>query len=285
MRMANGPFPWKRGFLKAPGAVLEALDKITSRLIQVAATKRIPRRDIAAGLYAHVGLTIDSDGNIVVRQGNAPRADAGKWSERNSFGWEIVRKDLPMTTKSYSFEAPNFGDAARNGTSMRVIQREVYQRQVFEPRGLLINPEVMADGGDPVVVKFALNETLDRDFREFDRLFLWSLNVLQENTGVTGVYTADATREDFLGSITLSWEVFPPGTVEEVISRLSKVSIGVQKGPPIGVQKGPPSSSGVTGLAGVLFALVAAEGGRSPTGGATSAKRLLPVVPGVSCGA
>lgn len=222
MRMANGPFPWKRGFLKAPGAVLEALDKITSRLIQVAATKRIPRRDIAAGLYAHVGLTIDSDGNIVVRQGNAPRADAGKWSERNSFGWEIVRKDLPMTTKSYSFEAPNFGDAARNGTSMRVIQREVYQRQVFEPRGLLINPEVMADGGDPVVVKFALNETLDRDFREFDRLFLWSLNVLQENTGVTGVYTADATREDFLGSITLSWEVFPPGTVEEVISRLSK---------------------------------------------------------------
>ena len=36
------------------------------------------------------------------------------------------------------------------------------------------------------------------------------------------------------------------------------VSIGVQKGPPIGVQKGPPLSSGVTGMAGVPFALVAA---------------------------
>ena len=71
---------------------------------------------------------------------------------------------------------------------------------------------------------------------------------------------------------------------KEVLLR-TWLSIGVQKGPPIGVQKGPPSSSGVTGLAGVLFALVAAEGGRSPTGGATSAKRLLPVVPGVSCGA
>lgn len=36
------------------------------------------------------------------------------------------------------------------------------------------------------------------------------------------------------------------------------VSIGVQKGPPIGVQKGPRLSSGVTGMAGVPFALVAA---------------------------
>jgi hypothetical protein len=36
------------------------------------------------------------------------------------------------------------------------------------------------------------------------------------------------------------------------------LSIGVQKGPPIGVQKGPPSSSCVTGMAGVPFALVAA---------------------------
>ena len=36
------------------------------------------------------------------------------------------------------------------------------------------------------------------------------------------------------------------------------VSIGVQKGPPIGVEKGPRLSSGVTGMAGVPFALVAA---------------------------
>ena len=37
-----------------------------------------------------------------------------------------------------------------------------------------------------------------------------------------------------------------------------RLSIGVQKGPPIGVQKGPPSSSSVTGMTGAPFALVAA---------------------------
>ena len=44
----------------------------------------------------------------------------------------------------------------------------------------------------------------------------------------------------------------------EVIRFFAELSIGVQKGPPIGVQKGPRLSSGVTGMAGVPFALVAA---------------------------
>jgi hypothetical protein len=221
--LANSPFPWKRGFLKAPATVLSSLENIPSRLVQIAATKRIPKEDIAAGLYVHVGLTVDDDGTVNALQDNKPLTSAGKWSHRNNFGWEIVRTDLPMTTKSYAFEAPNFGDAARNGTSMRVVQRDVYQRQVFEPRGLSIKTEIMADYGKSIIAKFLLNETLDRDYGTFDRLLLWSVNVLQENTGVTGVYASAASREEFLGSLALSWELFPPGTVEEVIARLSKL--------------------------------------------------------------
>lgn len=220
--MADARFPWKRNYNKVPAAVITSLSKIEGKLLQVAATKRVARRAIGAGLYEHVGLTLDAAGAVILKSGNTPLVDAGKWSTRNAFGWEIVRDDLPMTTKSYSFEAPNFGDAARNGTSMRVIQRDVYQRQVFEPRGLLIDTEVLDDRADTVIVKFALNEVLDRDYAEFDRLFLWSLNVLQENTGVTGVYATDATRKDFLGSILLAWEVFRAGSVNEVIARLAK---------------------------------------------------------------
>jgi len=53
---------------------------------------------------------------------------------------------------------------------------------------------------------------------------------------------------------------FPLGLLPkgEFFLYLQDLSIGVQKGPPIGVQKGPPSSSCVTGMAGVPFALVAA---------------------------
>lgn len=219
--MANSPFPWKRGFLKPSSAINDALGKISSRLVQVAATKRIPRSEIASGIYKHVGLRLAADGELEVTTKNTPLSEAGKWSTRNNFGWEITRKDLPMVSKAFSFEAPNFGDAARNGTSMRVVHRDVYQRKIFEPRGLMIVSEVMAETPGSVLVKFSVNETMDRDYHDFDRLLLWSLNILQENTGVTGVYAADASREDFLGSIALSWDVFPPGSVEEVVSRLS----------------------------------------------------------------
>ncbi len=53
-------------------------------------------------------------------------------------------------------------------------------------------------------------------------------------------------------------ESFACDTRSQRASRIRALSIGVQKGPPIGVQKGPRLSSGVTGMAGVPFALVAA---------------------------
>lgn len=220
--MAYRQVPWKRNYLKVPANVEAALDAIESDLMIVAATKKIPIRDIAAGVYAHVGL-LQADGAVVTTGAVPPASDAGKWSERNAFGWDRKRTDWPMVTKTYTFETPNFGDASTYGTHMHVWEREVYQHQVFEPQGMLIEAEVMeARGGDHVLVKFALSPMLNRGQAEFDLMLLWWLNVLQENTGVTGVFASEATRDDFIGTIQLDWEVFPPGTIDEVVERLAR---------------------------------------------------------------
>lgn len=161
-------------------------------------------------------------GGAIVSAGPAlPAADAGKWSQRNAFGYDIRRTDWPMVTKTHVFETPNFGDAATYGSHMHVWEREVYQHQVFEPQGMMIEPELLQDeGGDHVAVKFTLTPILDKRQPEFDTMLLWSVNVLQENTGATGVFAADATRDDYISTITLDWQVFPPGTIDEVIARL-----------------------------------------------------------------
>ena len=44
---------------------------------------------------------------------------------------------------------------------------------------------------------------LNQRARDFDADLLALLNVLQENTGVTGVFASDATREDFIGMVAL----------------------------------------------------------------------------------
>lgn len=214
-------FPWKGNFNKIPPHVLTALDKIEGDLIAIAATKKIARADIARGQYAHIGLTSSGD-EIQTRGPVAPPADAGKWSARNAHGWDRKRTDWPMVQKTYYFETPNFGDAATYGTHMHSWTRDVYQHQVFEPQGMMIEAEPLEDrGGELVVVKFTLTPMLERGQGEFDLMLLWAINVLQENTGVTGVFSSDATHEDFISTITLDWQVFPPGTAEETIARIT----------------------------------------------------------------
>lgn len=62
---------------------------------------------------------------------------------------------------------------------MRSWTKDVYQHQVFEPQGMMIDPTVLEDrGGEHVLVKFALTPLLDREMAEFELMLLWSINVL-----------------------------------------------------------------------------------------------------------
>jgi hypothetical protein len=210
-------FPWKSSFRKLPASIQEALDKINGDLIVVAATKKVRRGDIDAGLYSHVGLATEVE-TILAFGPVQPPADAGKWSGRNAHGWDRKREDWPMVQKSWTFEAPNFGDGARNGWTLHSRTRDVYQHQIFEPQGMTIEPSVLEDrGGEWVIVKFGLAPMLSRAMPEFDLMLLWAINVLQENTGVAGVFPSEATREDYAATIALDWQIFPPGKAEETV--------------------------------------------------------------------
>lgn len=218
--MGEKRFPWKGNFLKVPPKVRAELDKIESDLIAVAAVKSLRLADVQAGVYAHLGLDTDLlDGSVIADGPRTPPEDAGKWSFRNARGWERKRPDLPMVPKSFVWESPNFGDASTYGTHTHYQTRQVYQNQVFEPQGMEIEPTILSQTtGDHVLVKFALTPLLSRGQPEFELMLLWSLNVLQENTGVTGVFSSTATKEDFLGTIQLDWDIFPPGTIDDVVA-------------------------------------------------------------------
>jgi len=217
-------FPWKRNFAKLPPAIAKAVATIKSPLVVVAQTKAIPLSDISAGLYKHVGLSMD--GSVTsARETVLPPANSGKWSVRNVEGWERKRRDLPKITKTYTWETPNYGDAATYGTHMSSRDREVYQVEFDEPRRHAIATEILrASEGDPptVMVKFSIDTLFDKTEVGFEKELLWGLNVLQENTGVAGVFASEATRQDYLNTIALDWEVFPPGTADEVIRLLLK---------------------------------------------------------------
>ena len=214
-------FPWKSGFLKTPANINQSLGLIATDLVLIAGTKKIPITDIERGLYAHLGLRAEN--GFAISSGTIlPPVEVGKWSKRNVEGYEIKRTDLPKITKTFTWETPNFGDGSTYGYHMHSQNREVYQRHFFEPRMLEIDCEVLNDGaGRVALIKFSVAQLLDRKGNAFDNDLLLFLNLLQENTGVNGVYASNASKEDFIGTVALDWDIFPPGTADQVIARLN----------------------------------------------------------------
>lgn len=227
---------WKRNLAKISEQIKARLDELASDRVVVADTKKVPIADVEAGVYRHLGVSSRS-GAIVVGEPVLPPANMGKWSTRNREGWEYPRKDLPKITKTFSWETPNFGDASTYGTHTHYQDREVYQVEAHEPRGYQISTEVLNEPTDAgfVLLKFTVETVLDRTEDGFDLELLWCLNLLQENCGVANVFASDATREDYIATVALDWEVFPPGTADEVIASV------------VGRKKGGDGGGGVMG--------------------------------------
>lgn len=213
--------PWQRNINKIPRAIENRLKQIPSDLVIVAVTKRIKLGDISNGLYDHIGLS-EVQGKLVTSDPILPPADMGRYSEKNIHGWEEILKDQPKVPKTFSWETPNFGDAATYGTHVNHQDRDVYQRKCYEPKRLYINTEVLKppELNRLALIKFSIQVILDRTRVDFKDELLFCLNLLQENVGAVNVYPSNANRDDFIQMFALDWEFFPAGTAEEVVAKI-----------------------------------------------------------------
>jgi hypothetical protein len=84
--------------------------------------------------------------------------------------------------------------------------------------------ELLREDGDDEeprhVFKFQVNAVLRPGSEGFDADLLYALNLLQENVGAVGIFTVDSTREDYLKTITVGWEILPPGERDDIIVKM-----------------------------------------------------------------
>jgi len=150
--------------------------------------------------------------------------DLGEFGRQGVGVIQVGRLALPVLYFQPPYgNCPNFGDASTYGTHLHYQDREVYQREFHEPRMYRLTIEMLraGTGGDnPSAYRIALDHQLDRANPVFEQELLFMLNLLQENVGATGVFASDASREDYLGTLHLDWQVFPPGTQVELVRRL-----------------------------------------------------------------
>ncbi len=211
---------WKKSFRSLPTKVVSELENLNSENVKVLAGKLISPQELADGVYAHLNLTPDT-----LEVGSSfelvPSSSVGTRSKRNVEGWVDVRTDLPKYTKYFYREIPNFGNAARNGWSTVAIPKNVYERDQHPPFLFRIEVRVQEQNPDGQFgVAFAIDEVFLTDSPSFEDDLLFAVNLLQENTGVSGVVAAE--NPDFVFTSELDWELFPPGDLDIVTVALSR---------------------------------------------------------------
>jgi hypothetical protein len=210
--------PWKRNLTKIPSAILQQVQSFRTDIFFVGVTKTLTPEQVNEDPLRLLKIS-NVEGSL---SETIPSETMGKYSGRNRNGWEVVRRDLPMITTTFYWETPNFGDAARNGTHTHYHDREVYQREFHPPRRYAIIAQTLkANPAGGYAVHFRIKEELSRTVPGSEDQLLFMLNLLQENCGSTDVISSETPVSDYIKTLALDWEIFPPGTVTEVVQRLS----------------------------------------------------------------
>ena len=209
---------WKKRFRALPQTIRVELHRIADDDIKALAGKRISRDEVAAGTYAHLGLTTET-----LQVGRSwevvPPMGAGTTSKRNSEGWTVTRKDLPKYRKYFYRDIPIYGDTSRWTTA--AIPRDVYEADSYPPYLFQIEisvQEALVDGRFGVV--FSIDEVFSKLSASFEDDLLFAVNLLQENTGVSGV--AATAKPAFVFTSQLWWDVFPPGQIADLAMRIQQ---------------------------------------------------------------
>lgn len=207
-----------KNFRRIPPEILWRLRTFALDDVVAACAKRIRPSDVEK--YSHLGLRI-ADGVLVAPPPAIPNPAAGKYSTYNVEGKDIVRKDLPKTTKTFSFYAPNWGDSS-NGTHLVSRTREVYQREFIPPKGVELSVTLIEQQVDTWILKFAIDQVINRHAPDFENELLYNLNILQENVAAADVFESAATLADYAAAIRVDWELLPAGQIgpRELADRL-----------------------------------------------------------------
>ncbi len=210
----------KKNINKIPETIYKKLETITSNEIVVGCAIKFRKEDILSGKLSGLGIKLDQNG-LQFPLSVVPSKDSGKYSNININGREIIRKDLPKEIHYNSVESPNYGDSY-NGTHTVNLPYEKYPRDFQPPRELeiLISCKDCKPNLPNYIIAFQVQEVLDKNAKDFENKLFEDLNFLQENIGTFGIEAANIPIIEYAKSLHVSWEILPPGTLDDTIQRI-----------------------------------------------------------------
>lgn len=210
----------KKNINKVPQDLLKKITGIKGTEVVAGCAVKFKAEDLSSGRLKHLGISLADEG-LKIPSSIIPPADIGKYSSKNVNGEEVVRKDLPKETHYNSIESPNWGDSY-NGTHTVNLPYKKYPRDFNLPREIeiVMTCKDIRPNLPTYIIAFQVQEVLNKGDINFDKHLFENLNLLQENVGACGVEAASMALIDYAKSLHVSWEILPPGTLNETMERV-----------------------------------------------------------------
>ncbi len=206
----------KRNILKIPQSILDRIKNFDQDDVVVACAKLLKPEEV--NRYAALGL-IFANGKLTLPGPQVPDPKAGRYSRANVEGLEKIRKDLPKIKKEFSVEAPNWGDWS-NGSHTMTWTRDVYRREFYPPKEVELAISLVEEKGGAYIIKFAVEQVINRRTPNFEQELFYNLNLLQENVGSVDVFPSAASLAEYAATVKVDWVILPPGSADEVVRKM-----------------------------------------------------------------
>lgn len=210
-------------YRKVPPYIQARLNTINSDDIEVGIVKKISQNNFEDIGFRNFQLRIQDD-ELSYIDSFIPEKNIGKYSRKNIDGYKVSHRDQEKIYKTwYAGERPIFGDWSRGSFSL-YVGKMVYPSTTIPPKELSINLEILDDevseGIRYFTVRIFVDETLNRNDEDFLNDLLFNINLIQENFHAANIFETNQTREQYLQTLVVDWDFFPPGSREHDIQRI-----------------------------------------------------------------
>ncbi|HEY0946320.1 MAG TPA: hypothetical protein VGD81_13675 [Opitutaceae bacterium] len=235
--------PWGKNFRALPNAIAAELERLTTEDFVIVCVKTVRDEEIARGVYAHLGIT-DARDLRATWTSLLPSPNVGRTSHRNASMLEEPVKTRGKTRKQIEGRAPDW-----RGGGVHTIRywREVWPKRLIVPALTRLAFRRLDDGARPEtadgesaglaaghVVRFQLQQVLNKTRPDFSDEILRCVNLLQENVGDAKILVLDAAESAYVrrASEEIGWEPLPLGRAPELVEVVARRLGGVDRSYP-----------------------------------------------------
>jgi hypothetical protein len=212
-----------KNYRKIPKNILDKIEILEWKTLIVWTVLIIKELDIEEWKFENLWI-YSKERKVIFENNIIPSLDNWRYSKKNILWYKIKYKDKPKILKNiYYWEKPNFWDW-RKWSHSDYRNLEVYDSDIFPPKELWFNIELLKTEkiNNDIYYTFKINvlEPLDRNNINFLNSLLFNINLLQENLWLSEVFSIDSTNEEYLETLFIDWDIFPPGERESDLRRI-----------------------------------------------------------------